>query len=63
FITWACVPLELITALDQPNRVLRTRMLRGVGGDSREAIPYPDGLLPELYFTKQTLIYSNLSLL
>jgi hypothetical protein len=42
FIAWACVPLELITALDQPNRVVRTRMLCGVGGDSCEAIPYPD---------------------
>ena len=27
---------------DQPNRALRTRMLRGVGGGSCEAPPYPD---------------------
>ena len=31
-------------ALDQPNRAVRTRMLRGVGGGSREATPYPDRL-------------------
>jgi len=27
---------------DQPNRAVRTRMLRGVGGGSCEASPYPD---------------------
>jgi len=27
-----------------PNRVVRTRTLRGVGGGSCEAPPYPDGL-------------------
>ena len=30
---------------DQPNRAVRTRTLRGVGGGSREAPPYPDILL------------------
>jgi len=30
---------------DQPNRVVRTRTLRGVGGGSCEAPPYPDILL------------------
>jgi len=42
YITRACVPLDLITVLDQPNRAVRTRMLRGVGGGSCEAPPYPD---------------------
>ena len=41
-ITRACVPLGLILP-DQPNRVVRTRTLRGVGGGSCEAPPYPDG--------------------
>ena len=27
---------------DQPTRAVRTRMLRGVGGGSCEAPPYPD---------------------
>ena len=40
-ITWVFVPLDLILP-DQPNRVVRTRMLRGVGGGSCEAPPYPD---------------------
>jgi hypothetical protein len=30
-ITWPYVPLDLILP-DQPNRAVRTRMLRGVGG-------------------------------
>ena len=42
-ITRPFVPLDLISALHQPNRAVRTRMLRGVGGGSREAPPYPDG--------------------
>jgi hypothetical protein len=29
--------------MDQPNRAVRTRMLRGVGGGSCETSPYPDG--------------------
>ena len=41
-ITWVFVPLGLILP-DQPNRVVRTRTLRGVGGGSCEAPPYPDG--------------------
>jgi len=36
------VPLSLILP-DQPNRAVWTRMLRGVGGGSCEAPPYPDG--------------------
>ena len=32
-------------AWDQPNRAVRTRMLRGVGGATCEGRPYPDGLL------------------
>ena len=40
-ITRSCVPLDL-TLPDQPNRAVRTRMLRGVGGGSCEAPPYPD---------------------
>ena len=40
-ITWVFVPLSLILP-DQPNRVVRTRMLRGVGGRSCEAPHYPD---------------------
>jgi len=43
-ITWFFVPLGLILP-DQPNRVVRTRTLRGVGGGSCEAPPYPDGLI------------------
>ena len=35
------VLLDLILP-DQPNRAVRTRMLRGVGGGSCEAPPYPD---------------------
>ena len=42
-ITWVFVPLGLILP-DQPNRVVRTRTLRGVGGGSCEAPPYPDTL-------------------
>jgi hypothetical protein len=40
-ITWVFVPLDLILP-DQPNRAVRTRMLRGVGGAPCEAPPYPD---------------------
>jgi hypothetical protein len=40
-ITWPYVPLDLILP-DQPNRAVRTCMLRGVGGGSCEAPPYPD---------------------
>jgi hypothetical protein len=40
-ITWAYVPLDLILP-DQPNRAVRTRMLRGVGGAPCEGRPYPD---------------------
>ena len=42
YITRACVPLDLITALDQPNRAVRTRTLRGVGGALSDERPYPD---------------------
>jgi len=41
-ITLAYVPLDLILP-DQPNRAVRTRMLRGVGGAACEGRPYPDG--------------------
>ena len=41
-ITWTYVPLDLILP-DQPNRAVRTRMLRGVGGAPCEGRPYPDG--------------------
>ncbi len=47
-ITWVFVPLGLILP-DQPNRVVRTRTLRGVGGGSCEAPPYPDGHFLFLY--------------
>ena len=47
-VTWFFVPLGLILP-DQPNRVVRTRTLRGVGGGSCEAPPYPD--MP-LFFIK-----------
>ncbi len=46
---------------DQPNRAVRTRMLRGVGGRSCEAPSYPDGrqLLPDFQeaekYQKQSL--------
>jgi hypothetical protein len=40
-ITLAYVPLDLILP-DQPNRAVRTRMLRGVGGALCEGRPYPD---------------------
>ena len=43
-ITWSYVLLGLILP-DQPNRAVRTRMLRGVGGAPCEGCPYPDGLL------------------
>ncbi len=36
---------------DQPNRAVRTRMLRGVGGGSCEAPPYPD-LCPFIFLSK-----------
>ena len=41
--TW--VPLDLIPALDQPNRALRTRMMRGVGGTLSDGRSYPDRVL------------------
>lgn len=34
-------PLDLILPV-QPNRVVRTRMLRGVGGAVSDGRPYPD---------------------
>ena len=37
-ITWSYVPLDLILP-DQPNRAVRTRMLRGVGGAACEGRP------------------------
>jgi hypothetical protein len=40
--TLAYVPLDLILP-DQPNRAVRTRMLRGVGGAACEGRSYPDG--------------------
>ena len=40
-ITWSSVPLDLILP-DQPNRAVRTRMLRGVGGALSDGCPYPD---------------------
>ena len=42
-ITRSFVPLDLTPAWDQPNRAVRNRMLRGVGGGSREASSYPYG--------------------
>jgi len=45
-ITWSYVPLDLILP-DQPNRAVRTRMLRGVGGALSDGRPYPD--MPWLY--------------
>jgi len=41
-ITCSYVPLDLILP-DQPNRAVRTRMLRGVGGAACEGRSYPDG--------------------
>ncbi|MBW2740084.1 MAG: hypothetical protein JRE64_14845 [Deltaproteobacteria bacterium] len=43
-ITWVYVLQDLILP-DQPNRAVRTRMLRGVGGVLCEGHPYPDGRL------------------
>jgi len=43
-ITWIFVPLDLILP-DQPNRIVRTRTLRGVGGALCEGRPYPDSPL------------------
>ena len=40
-ITWVYVLLGL-SQPDQPNRAVRTRMLRGVGGAPCEGCPYPD---------------------
>jgi hypothetical protein len=40
-ITLAYVLQDLILP-DQPNRAVRTRMLRGVGGAPCEGRPYPD---------------------
>ena len=40
-ITLAYVLQDLILP-DQPNRAVRTRMLRGVGGALCEGCPYPD---------------------
>jgi len=45
----AYVPLDLILP-DQPNRAVRTRMLRGVGGAACEGRSYPDG---HLFLKKQ----------
>jgi len=42
-ITCSYVPLDLILP-DQPNRAVRTRMLRGVGGALSDGRPYPDRL-------------------
>jgi len=42
----AYVPLDLILP-DQPNRAVRTRMLRGVGGALSDGRPYPDRCLLE----------------
>ena len=39
-ITWVYVLLDLIQP-DQPNRAVRTRMLRGVGGALSDGCPYP----------------------
>ena len=47
-ITLAYVPLDLILP-DQPNRAVRTRMLRGVGGAPCERCPYPDLLSVVFY--------------
>ncbi len=41
-ITLAYVLQDLILS-DQPNRAVRTRMLRGVGGAACEGRSYPDG--------------------
>jgi hypothetical protein len=57
-ITWDFVPLGLILP-DQPNRAVRTRMLRGVGGGSCEAPPYPDGhnFIRRFFVYRQTLTH------
>ena len=48
-------PLYLILP-DQPNRALRTRMLRGVGGAPCEGCPYPDiGFLLTLQLKNQVV--------
>jgi hypothetical protein len=39
-ITWVFVPLGLILP-DQPNRAVRTCMLRGVGGGAVRLLPIP----------------------
>jgi hypothetical protein len=40
-ITWVYVLQDLIQP-DQPNRAVRTRMLRGVGWALSDGRPYPD---------------------
>jgi len=44
----AYVPLDLILP-DQPNRAVRTRMLRGVGGAACEGRSYPDRRFEPFY--------------
>ena len=56
-ITWVFVPLGLILP-DQPNRVVRTRTLRGVGGGSCEAPPYPDGFIHIIYVRHSFIFFS-----
>ena len=41
YITWTCVPLDLILP-DQPNRRIRTRTYGAVGGALSDERPYPD---------------------
>ena len=60
-ITWFFVPLGLILP-DQPNRVVRTRTLCGVGGALCEGRPYPDRrFLPLDYVEEEKLNLSPFS--
>jgi len=57
-ITWSYVPLDLILP-DQPNRAVRTRMLRGVGGTLSEGRPYPDGRSRYAAGKKSKIVYNS----
>jgi hypothetical protein len=56
-ITLAYVPLDL-SLPDQPNRAVRTRMLRGVGGAPWEGRPYPDSILLFFRYYQHFKIFS-----
>jgi len=50
---------NLYNYLAQPNRAVRTSMLRGVGGAPCEGRPYPDG--PCLYLRTEVLTFTRIT--